>query len=133
MHETSYTDPFWDSLEDGSFLIHACEECGNRFFPPRPVCPYCQSTTVAWEETTGTGILYSFTRQHVTAPGFDDELIAGVIELDEGPRLLAPIDEPYEDLQIGDQLRIEPDEYSHDYDRGWLEEYPFYVATLIDD
>lgn len=29
-----YTDPFWEALEDGHFLLHECTDCGHTFFPP---------------------------------------------------------------------------------------------------
>ncbi|WP_129116057.1 Zn-ribbon domain-containing OB-fold protein [Halegenticoccus tardaugens] len=132
MRETAYTDPFWEALVDGKVLIHRCEECTSRFFPPGPVCPYCQSLAVEWQESTGKGTLFSFTRQHVTAPEFDDGLIVGVIELDDEPRLLTPIDEPYQDLRIGNRFRIESFEYVSGFDRGRLEDYPFFVANRID-
>ncbi|WP_435073558.1 Zn-ribbon domain-containing OB-fold protein [Halorubrum sp. HHNYT27] len=123
-----YTLPFWESLRDGTFLIHACESCGETFFPPSPICPHCHSTDVAWSETEGLGTLYSFTRTHATAEPFPDELVIGVVALEDGPQLLAPIDESYDSLQIGDDACIEATEYDVDYDRGWLEMYPFFVA-----
>ena len=123
-----YTQPFWEGLEDGTVLIHACESCDRRFFPPRPVCPHCHATDVEWVETTGCGTLFSFTQTHTTATAFDDNVVVGTVELDEGPKLLAPADEPYSALEIGDPVRIEPTEYTAAYDRGWLAGYPFFVA-----
>ena len=124
-----YTRPFWESLRDGTFLSHACDDCGERFFPPSPLCPHCHSSGVDWTETTGRGTLFSFTRTHATAAAFDDELVVGLVELDEGPRLLASIDEPYDALEIGDPVVLEAVEYEPDYDRGWLSEYPFFAAS----
>lgn len=132
MCETSYTERFWEALSDGRFLIHTCNDCEERFFPPAPVCPSCHSWSVDWIESNGTGELYSFTRQHATADGFPDEIVAGVVELDEGPRLLTAIDEAYADLVLGDRVRVEPREYPHDYDRGCRSEHPFFAATTID-
>ncbi|MFC7157080.1 Zn-ribbon domain-containing OB-fold protein [Halomarina halobia] len=128
-----YTRPFWESLRDGTFLIHACESCEERFFPPSPICPRCHSTDVEWTEAAGRGTLFSFTRTHATAAAFDDELVVGVVELDEGPRLLAPIDESYDALTIGDRVAVEATEYDADYDRGWLEGYPFFAASVLED
>lgn len=128
MIETPYTDPFWDALEDGAFRIHRCTDCESAYFPPSPVCPYCQSTDVEWIESSATGTLFSFTRQHVTAPGFDDTLVVGVVELDEGPRVLAPIEGSYDALKIGDPVRIEPTAYTQAFDRERLEGKPFFVA-----
>lgn len=130
MNEIPYTDPFWDALKGGRFLIHRCDACGERFFPPGPVCPHCQSTAVEWEESSATGQLFSFTRQHVTAPDFDAGLVIGVVELTEGPRVLTAIDESYEDLEIGTEMRIDPTAYDQAFDRGRLNDAPFFVATL---
>lgn len=129
----AYTRRFWESLRDGTFLIHACESCDERFFPPSPICPHCHSTDVDWEETTGHGSLFSFTRTHATAAAFDDELVVGIVELDDGPKLLAPIDESYAALEIGDRIGVEATEYDVDYDRGWLDGYPFFVATVLEE
>lgn len=127
-----YTRPFWEALEDGTVLIHACDRCEKRFFPPSPICPHCHATDVEWVETFGRGTLFSFTRTHATAAAFEDELVVGTVELDEGPKLLAPIDEPYPALEIGDRVGIETVEYDVDYDRGWLDEYPFFVARKVE-
>jgi hypothetical protein len=126
-----YTRPFWESLRDGTFLIHACESCDERFFPPSPICPHCHSTDVDWSETDGVGTLYSFTRTHATAEPFDNELVIGTVELADGPKLLAPIDASYSSLEIGDDVRIMSREYDVDYDRGWLDTYPFFVARPV--
>jgi uncharacterized OB-fold protein len=126
-----YTQPFWEGLEEGAILIHACKRCERRFFPPSPVCPHCHATDVEWVETAGRGMLFSFTRTHATAAAFPDELVVGTVELEEGPKLLAPIDEPYSALEIGDPVRIEPTEYEVDHDRGWLEGYPFFTARKL--
>ena len=126
-----YTEPFWEALRDDTFLIHASEECGARFFPPSPLCPHCHSSAVTWHESEAVGTLYSFTRTHATAEPFDDELVVGVVELAEGPKLLAPIDEPYESLRIGAEVRLEAEPYEVDYDRGWLSSYPFFVARTL--
>ncbi|SER38267.1 Zn-ribbon domain-containing OB-fold protein [Natrinema salaciae] len=128
-----YTQPFWESLRDGTVLVHACESCDERFFPPSPICPHCHSTAVDWSETTGRGTLFSFTRTHATAAAFDDDLVVGTVELDAGPKLLAPIDEPYAALEIGDRVVIDAVEYDADYDRGWLEGYPFFAARTLED
>ena len=133
MGVTPYTDPFWEALSEGRLLIHACERCDERFFPPAPLCPACGSEAVDWEESSGRGTLYSFTRQHATADGFPDRIVAGIVELDDGPRLLTPIDAAYEALSIGDRVVIEARDYPHEYDRGRLESSPFFAATVLDE
>ncbi|WP_254763689.1 Zn-ribbon domain-containing OB-fold protein [Natrinema marinum] len=128
-----YTKPFWESLRDGTFLIHACENCGEHFFPPTPLCPHCHSSEVDWTAATGRGTLFSFTRTHATAAGFPDEVVIGVVEFEEGPRLLAPIDEPYATLEIGDPVALEAVAYEPDHDRGWTSGYPFFAASRLEE
>lgn len=126
-----YTQRFWKSLDDDTFLIHRCEACDERFFPPSPICPYCQSDAVNWIKASGTGTIYSFTRQHVTGAEFDDSIVAGIIELDDDVRILTRIDEPYDTLSIGDRVKITPVEYDQEFDRGWTSEFPYFAAVTI--
>ena len=124
----AHTDPFWDALEEGRFLVQRCEDCGKAYFPPAPVCPRCHADAVTWEETDGAGELHAFTRQHRTAPGVDAPVVLGVVDLDAGPRLLARVDAEYGDLIIGDPVAIEARAYEGRVDRGRLEGRPFFVA-----
>jgi uncharacterized OB-fold protein len=103
-------------------------DCQTVFFPPGPLCPYCGSDDLNWR-TADEGVLYSFTRQHRTAPGFDAPLVMGIVELNAGPRLLALVEAAYNDLIIGQPVRIEPQKYDHDYDRGRHAGRPFFVAV----
>ena len=127
-----YTLRFWAALEDGRFLAHGCEACGRTFFPPAPVCPTCGSRAVDWREVDPRGHLYTFTRQHVTPPGFPAPLVVGLTELAAGPRLLAPVGADYDDLRIGAAVELRPTEYEHDYDRGDLSGYPYFEAVPVD-
>lgn len=131
--ETPYTQQFWDALRDDRFLIHSCEACGHQFFPPAPVCPTCQSWNVDWAESNGVGSIYSFTKQYVTAGDFEQPIVAGVIELDDNPRLLTPIDADYEQLTIGDRAQLVATEYENKYDRGQFNDYPYFIARLIEE
>lgn len=126
------TDPFWDALDDGQFLLPECGECGEAFFPPSPVCPRCHADTVTWTESDATGNLYAFTRQHRTAPGFASPIALGIVALDEGPRLLARIDADVEDLSIGRRVRIVPRSAGAGIDRGRLADRPYFAAHLMD-
>ncbi|OIB58788.1 Zn-ribbon domain-containing OB-fold protein [Natrialba sp. SSL1] len=130
MTETAFTDPFWEALADGRFVVPHCEECDEYFFLPAPSCPHCYSRSVEWDDSSGRGSLYSFTRQHATAEGFPDELVVGLVTLEEGPRVLAEFDARYEELAIGDPVVIESRAYPHQYDRDRRADEPFFVARL---
>lgn len=128
MSPDAYTDRFWEALADGRFLVGDCGGCGRAHFPPSPVCPHC-GADAGWAESGGVGSLYSFSRQHRTAPGFDEPLVVGLVELDEGARLLARVDADYGELSVGDRVAVEPCEYDGGMDRGRLADEPFFRAV----
>ena len=128
-----YTLPFWEALADGRLLVHQCEsECERAFFPPGPACPNCGGRDVDWAEVDPRGQLYSYTRQHVTPPGFDAPLVVGLTELAAGPRLLTPIAADYEELSVGTPVEVVPAEPPGEVNRGELAEYPYFEAIPID-
>jgi uncharacterized OB-fold protein len=131
--EGRYSVPFWEALTQDRFLVHRCKSCASDFFPPAPVCPYCGSQFVEWHGVSGSGQLYSFTRQHTTPPRFEAPLVVGTVELEAGPRLLAPIAAEYDDLAIGTPVEVVATEYDPNYDRGALAEYPFFEAVPTGD
>lgn len=129
-----YTLPFWEALADGRLLVHRCESgCGRAFFPPGPVCPHCGGRDVDWAEVDPRGELYSYTRQHVTPPGFDAPLVVGLTELAAGPRLLTPVAADYEDLSVGTTVEVVPAAPPGEVDRGELAEYPYLEAVPVAD
>lgn len=130
MDDEPYTDPFWEALDDGRFLIQECGDCGEAYFPPAPVCPECHGDDVAWVESEARGELYAYTRQHRTAEGFDSPVVLGTVDLAEGPRLLVRMDDDYEDLSIGAAVEIRPVAYEGGADRGRLADRPFFRGFL---
>ena len=58
------SQPFWDGASDGVLRVQACGACGRLRFPPRPMCPHCQSLDVRWEAMSGRGTIYSFVIPH---------------------------------------------------------------------
>jgi len=58
------TAGFWEGTARGELLVQACDSCGARRMPPRPMCPVCRSTAVRWEPTSGRGTIWSFIVPH---------------------------------------------------------------------
>lgn len=58
------TQPFWDGTAAGELRMQACGACGRRRFPPRTMCPWCQSTDRRWEAVSPTGTIWSFCVPH---------------------------------------------------------------------
>ena len=56
--------PFWDGTLAGELRVQSCGECGRLRFPPRPMCPWCQSLQSTWQVMSGRGTIYSFVVPH---------------------------------------------------------------------
>ena len=71
-----------------------CDNCQNIYFPVRKVCPHCRrkgkTKTIRF---SGRGKVHSFTVIRVPPNGFEayTPYIIGLIELDEGPKLISQI------------------------------------------
>lgn len=88
---TDLSRPYWDALKDNRLLIQKCV-CGNSWLPARTHCPNCLATDWKWVPSAGTGRLISWVVYHTSYhDAFKDRLPYNValIELDEGPRLIA--------------------------------------------
>ena len=42
---TPETQHFWDGARAGELLLQGCDDCGKVYFPPRPFCPACVSSS----------------------------------------------------------------------------------------
>lgn len=86
---SAFTKTFWEGLDQGRWQTTCCQECGRQTFPPKPVCPHCWSTSVAWSELAARGTLYSWTRIHAAPTAFAGETpyAVGIVDLDSGIRL----------------------------------------------
>ena len=97
------TQPFWDGLKEGKFLLRHCDTCGKDHYYPRPFCPDCWSDEVSWKEASGRGKIYTYSVVHVNdLPPFNERVpyVAAIVELDEGPRVMTNIvGLPFEDLR----------------------------------
>lgn len=51
---------FWTNARREKLVVQACGGCGEWRFPPRPMCPHCQSEKAVWHEVSGEGVVWSF-------------------------------------------------------------------------
>ncbi len=58
------SDGFWEGTADGELRVQACAACGAPRFPPRVMCPECQSTERLWVALSGRGTIWSFVVVH---------------------------------------------------------------------
>jgi uncharacterized protein len=107
---------FFEGAKQHRLLIQRCARCGTLRHPPRPMCPACHSYEWDTLEASGRGTVYSFVVNHYPqVPAFDYPLPVGLIELEEGTRLVADIVgvEPGE-ISVG--MAVEVEWQDHDPD-----------------
>jgi uncharacterized OB-fold protein/acyl dehydratase len=108
---------WWDLVDEGKFPIQQCNECKTLYHPPRPMCQKCRSMDMGWIEASGKGTLYSYTIiRHPQFPGYDFPLVAALVELEEGTRIVSSVIEcKPEDVKVGMAL----DGFIHEDDDGF--------------
>jgi uncharacterized protein len=99
---------FWDAARDGRLVTQRCTQCGRLQHPPRPMCPSCHGLEQEVVDLAGTGVVYSYSiLHHPQHPSFDYPVIAALIDLDEGVRILSNlVDVPPEGVRIGMPVEV---------------------------
>ncbi|MHB8669652.1 MAG: bifunctional MaoC family dehydratase N-terminal/OB-fold nucleic acid binding domain-containing protein [Acidimicrobiales bacterium] len=84
---------FWfEGARQHQLLIQRCASCGVMRHPPRPMCDRCRS--LEWEAfpASGRATLHSFVvNHHPKVPAFDYPLVVGLVDLEEGTRLVSDL------------------------------------------
>jgi uncharacterized protein len=99
-------------LKEGHLMGSVCKSCGYATFPPRADCPQCLSGEFSFKEWSGKGKLYTYSTVAAAPTGFDDcvPYTIGVVNLDEGGRLLAWIGEtiPKDKIKMEMEVQVVP-------------------------
>lgn len=86
------TAPYWEAAADGRLVLPRCLACGRTHHHPRGLCPHCWSTDLEWVEAAGNGEVVTFSVVHQPpSPAFTVPYVLAVIELAEGPRMMANV------------------------------------------
>lgn len=104
-------------LQEEKLMGSKCQKCGTVYVPPRPICIECRASDMDWIEMKGKGKLAAFTcisigPAFMTEEGFGrkNPYCVGVVELDEGPRVDARIEnmEPSkpDDIKVGTPMTV---------------------------
>ena len=91
---TAENRPYWEGCRQGKLLLQHCQQCQQYQFYPRLYCMQCGSDKLQWAEASGRGRIYSYTIIHRNkTPEFvqDVPYNVAIIQLDEGPRMMANI------------------------------------------
>ena len=83
--------PYWDGVAEHRLMYQRCERCDHRWHIPTDACPICGGSA-SWRESSGAGTVYSFTAVHrppLRELRSDSPYIVGLVDLTEGPRVMA--------------------------------------------
>ncbi len=106
------TRAYWQACRAGSLQMQRCSACAHVRFPPRPMCPRCQSFESEWGVMSGRGRLYSWVVCHPPLlPAFASRapLVIALVELEESPKLRIVgnlFDCPASEIAIGMPLEV---------------------------
>ena len=101
--------PFWEAARQKKLVVQVCAACGDRRFPPSPVCPKCLSSDQGWVEVSGKGTLESWADFHRAYwEAFRDELPYRVclVRLAEGPLLVSNLVGNSDKAKLGAAVRV---------------------------
>lgn len=96
------TETYWDGVDNHELRIQKCTECHQHIFYPRSICPHCFSEQLEWVRASGHGRIYSYTVVHRPFGPFVSQapFVVGIVELDEGVRMMTRILGPREEIAI---------------------------------
>ena len=86
--------PFWEAAREHKLLIQRCGDCGKYIFYPRMCCPECFSSSLVRVESSGRGVIYSFTIVENNPPSAflgDLPYVIAIVRLEEGVQMLSNI------------------------------------------
>ena len=105
---TELSEPYWAACREGRLTVQRCKSCDGYVFIPQPCCGTCLSEDLEWVESSGRGMLYSFTTVYrPQQPTFEVPYTVIVVELEEGYYMLSNLIgvEPSE-IKIGTPLEV---------------------------
>jgi uncharacterized OB-fold protein len=91
-HPTELSAPHWEGAKHRRLMVQRCAACGAYNFIPRHTCTECFTDRLDWVESSGRGVVYSYTVIHrAPHPSFETPYCAAIIQLDEGWYMLSNI------------------------------------------
>lgn len=102
------TAPFWDGCAEHKLLFQRCRACNAANFNPTYLCRNCTSQDLVWDESAGTGTVFSYTICHrPMTPDFTDIYAPVIVDLDEGYQMLSDlIDCDTAELAVGMRVQV---------------------------
>jgi uncharacterized protein len=100
---------YWDAALERRLVAQRCAACRRLRHPPRPMCPWCHSTDFELADLSGDGTLYSYAiLHHPQHPAFEYPVIAALVDLEEGVRVLSNlVDVDPDEISVGMPVRVD--------------------------
>jgi uncharacterized OB-fold protein len=101
--------PYWDALADGQLKFQRCMACSQAVWPAHSFCPHCSSTSLAWQQGSGRGAIYSYStvmRGPTPVWAAIVPYTVGFIQMDEGYYLFSQIDGEPDAIDIGKRVEV---------------------------
>lgn len=84
----------------------ACRACGALSFPKADVCAECLSLDIESKALSSEGVLYAWSRVHMAPAHWNTPYALGYVDLPEGLRVLAHLDETQGAPRIGARMHL---------------------------
>jgi uncharacterized OB-fold protein len=102
-HPMPETQAYWDAAKDGRLLVRKCHACGEVHFYPRTICPLCMSDRTEWQESSGKGVIYSYSVMRRAPVPY----AIAYVTLAEGVTMMTNIvDCDFDKLSIGQDVKV---------------------------
>jgi uncharacterized OB-fold protein len=102
-------EPYWHALQEKQLKYQRCTTCMLAVWPAHSVCPHCGAPTLAWQESSGRGKVYSFsTVMRGPTPAWQAIVpyTVGFVEMEEGYFLFTQIEGDPQSIKIGQPVRV---------------------------
>jgi uncharacterized protein len=104
------TKNYWQGIEQRQLLLRFCPHCKRMFHPKRIICTDCGAHDLQWQQSSGSGEVYSFSEIH-RAPtekfASQTPYINGIVKLSEGVHLFTRLIPDPGPVGIGAPVRLD--------------------------
>jgi uncharacterized OB-fold protein len=94
-HASAISQPYWDALAEGEFVLQRCAACGSYQHYPRRICRTCASESLEYSAASGTGTIFAATlvhRANASRLAARTPYWLALVQMTEGPLLFALLD-----------------------------------------
>ena len=91
-------------LESSRLGFQRCSACGAAVFYPRVLCPACGGAELAWETSSGRGVVYATTAVYRRDA---EPYNVVLVDLDEGFKMMSRVEGlPAERVEVGTRVKL---------------------------